>query len=160
MTTNIKRINRVIGLVVIVLSLAVSIPLTIKIFLDGGGPWGFGIVGFPILIPLSFYILFGFTGLIRSEVYQRRAFIITHFVTFAIGATVLFIFSVYPTLLVSIPLLLAVVGLMSHSKYKYYLLLMRLLTILANGLLLKWELDFHRSVPVFQLFQPASTDTP
>lgn len=147
-------------MIVIVLSLAVSIPLTIKIYLDGGGPWGFGIIGFPILIPLSFYILFGLTGLIRADAYQRRAFIVAHSVTFVVGAITLFIFPVYPALLVSIPLLLAVAGLISHSRFKYYLLLMLLLAVVANGLLLKWELDFHRSIPIIQLFEADRADTP
>jgi hypothetical protein len=160
MENKIKLVNSVAGIVVIILSLAVSIPLTIKIYLDEGGPWGFGIIGFPILIPLSFYILFGITGLIRSDIYQRRAFIITHFITFGIGAIVLFIFPVYPTLIVAIPLLLAVIGLISQSQYKYWLFLMMILAVAANGLMLKWEFDFHRSLPIIQLFQYHDVTTP
>lgn len=160
MESKIKLANRIAGIVVIILSLTVSIPLCIKIYLDGGGPWGFGIIGFPILIPLSFYILFGMTGLIQSDLFQRKAFIITHFITFGIGTIVLFVFPVYPALLVSIPLLLAVVGLISHSKYKYYLLLMMVLAVLATGLLLKWELDFHRSIPIIQLFEANEITAP
>lgn len=160
MEQNIKLINAVAGALLILLSLAVSIPLTIKVYIDGGGPWGFGIIGFPILVPLSFYILFGCVGLIRTEMWQRKIFIATHFVTFAVGVITLFIFPVYPALLVSIPLLLAVIGLVSHSKYKYYLLVMLILAIVANTVLLKWELDFHRSVPVVQLFEYRTSDTP
>lgn len=159
MENKIKLTNRIAGIIVIILSLTVSIPLVIKIYLEGGGPWGFGIIGLPILIPLSFYILFGITGVIRSDLFQRKVFIITHFITFGIGAIVLFLFPVYPTLLVSIPLLLAIAGLISHSKYKYYLLLMMILAVLANGLLLKWELDFHRSIPIIQLFESKEIDT-
>jgi hypothetical protein len=158
MNRNIKLINRVVGSTVIVLSLTVSIPLTIKVFLDRGGPWGFGIIGFPILIPLSFYILFGMVGLIRTDELQRKAFIATHFVTFGIGAVVLFIFPVYPTLFVFIPLILAVLGLISHSRYKYFLMFMLLLATIANGVLLKWEFDFHRPVPIIQLFQHEEID--
>lgn len=158
MERSINLINMIAGILVILLSATVSIPLAIKVYLDGGGPWGFGIVGFPILIPLSFYILFGLVGLIRADAYQRKAFIAMHFITFGIGAIVLFIFPVYPTILVSIPLLLAVMGVMSHSKYKYYLLLMLLLAIVANSLLLKWELEFHRSIPIIQLFEPGAAE--
>jgi hypothetical protein len=92
MEQNIKLINAVAGALLILLSLAVSIPLTIKVYIDGGGPWGFGIIGFPILVPLSFYILFGCVGLIRTEMWQRKIFIATHFVTVAVGVITLFIF--------------------------------------------------------------------
>jgi hypothetical protein len=160
MDRNIKLLNSIGGILVILLSFAVSIPLTIKVYLDGGGLWGFGIIGFPILIPLSFYILFGLVGLIRSDAWQRKAFITAQVVTFGIGAIVLFIFPVYPIILVSIPLLLAVLGLISYSRYKYYLMLMLFLAIVSNGLLLKWELDFHRSIPIIQLFEPGATDVP
>ncbi|MFZ6012159.1 MAG: hypothetical protein ACOYXT_17590 [Bacteroidota bacterium] len=139
-------------MVVILLSLAVAIPLTIKVYLDKGGPWGFGIIGFPILIPLSFCILFGLVGLIRSDAWQRKAFMAAHLITFVIGAIVLFIFPVYPALLVSIPLFLALIGLLSRSKFRYCLSLMLFLTMMSNVLLLKWELDFHRSIPIIQLF--------
>lgn len=160
MEDSLKIINTIAGILVILLSLAVSIPLTIKIYIDGGGPWGFGIIGFPILIPLSFYALFGCVGLIRAEALQRRAFIATHFVTFAVGAITLFIFPVYPALLVSIPLALSVIGLFIYSKYKYYLMVMLVLAIVANTVLLKWELNFHRSVPVVQLFESHAAEVP
>jgi hypothetical protein len=143
--------NRIIGGLLIVLSLAVSIPLTLKVYLDGGGTWGFGVIGFPVLIPLSFYILYGVTALIRPDNRQRKAFIACHFISFAASAVSMFMFPVYPTLLVSVPLLLAVFGLMSIGRYKYYLLSMQLFAIIANVVLLKWEFDFHRSLPVIEL---------
>jgi hypothetical protein len=143
--------NRIVGGLLIALSLAVSIPLTLKVYLDGGGTWGFGVIGFPVLIPLSFYVLYGVTALIRPDNRQRKAFIVCHFISFAASAVSMFMFPVYPTLLVSVPLLLAVFGLMSIGRYKYYLLSMQLFAIIANVVLLKWEFDFHRSLPVIEL---------
>jgi hypothetical protein len=142
--------NRIVGGLLIALSLAVSIPLTLKVYLDGG-TWGFGVIGFPVLIPLSFYILYGVTALIRPDNRQQKAFIACHFISFAASAVSMFMFPVYPTLLVSVPLLLAVFGLMSIGRYKYYLLSMQLFAIIANVVLLKWEFDFHRSLPVIEL---------
>jgi hypothetical protein len=151
MEHRIEIVNRIIGGVLIVLSLAVAIPLTVKVYLDGGGTWGFGVIGFPILIPLCFYIFYAITALLRPDVRQRNSFIVSHFISFTASAVSMFMFPVYPTLLVSVPLLLAVFGLMSIGKYKYYLLWMQLLAIAANVLLLKWEFDFHRSVPIVEL---------
>lgn len=37
---------------------------------------------------------------------------------------------------------------------------MLLLAMVANGLLLKWELDFHRSIPIIQLFEADRVDMP
>jgi hypothetical protein len=151
MVRNIDIINKIMGLLAIGVSLAISIPLSIKVQLEGGGTWGFGIIGLPILLSLSAYILFGLTALIKSDRHQRTAFIITHFVSFGTSAIVMFLFPVYPTLLVSIPLVLAVFGLIMYTRYKYYLLAMLLFTLVENIVLLKWELDFHRTVPIIQL---------
>jgi hypothetical protein len=148
----IRLLNMAGGILLIILSLTVSIPLAIKTYLDGGGPWGFGMVGLSILIPLGFYIFFGITALISVDHYQRKAFIVTQLMILGIGVLTLFFFPVYPVFFVGIPLLFAVAGLISRSKYKYYLLLMIVLATLANGLLLKWELDFDRSIPIIQLF--------
>jgi hypothetical protein len=152
MEHRIEIVNRIVGALLIVLSLVVVIPLTIKVYLDSGGTWGFGVIGFPVLIPLSFYIFYGVTALIRPDNRQRSAFVVSHFVSFTVSAVSMFMFPVYPTLLVSVPLLLAVFGLMSIGRYRYYLLLMQLFAIISNILLMKWEFDFHRSVPIIELF--------
>jgi hypothetical protein len=46
--------NKIAGILAVILSLTICIPLTIKTYLEGGGPWGFDMVSLPILIPLSF----------------------------------------------------------------------------------------------------------
>lgn len=140
---------------VIVLSATVAIPLTIKTYRDGGGPWGFGMIGLPILIPLSLYFLFGIAALLKTPERQRQAYIISHLVTFSVGLIILILFPVYPLWLVSIPMILALAGIVSRQRYKAFLVLMIVLGVAANGILLKWELDFHRTLPILQLFQPA-----
>lgn len=147
-------IIRILSVILILLSVTVAIPLTIKTCLDNGGPWGFGMIGLPILIPLSLYILFGFTGIIRTPALQRQLFIISHVVTFCAGLTILIIFPFYPSWLVLFPVILAVAGILSRERYRIFLIVMITFGVVVNTMLLKWELDFHRPVPIVQLFQP------
>lgn len=149
----IQTLNKAAGLLLILLSISVTISLTIKTFVTGGGTWGFGIVGIPILLPLSAYLLFGIAGWINNESLQRKIFITAHLVTLSIGLISLIIFPVYPKAFVLIPLSLAILSMVSKNRFKYFLLLMILLAIVANILLLKWEIDFDRTLPIFQLFE-------
>ncbi len=149
----IQTLNKAAGLLLILLSISITISLTIKTFVTGGGTWGFGVVGIPILLPLSGYVLFGIAGWINNEAVQRKVFITAHLVTLSVGLITLIIFPVYPKAFVLIPLSLAIFGMLSQNKFKYFLLLMILLAIVANILLLKWEIDFNRTLPIFQLFQ-------
>lgn len=148
----IRTATRATSIILIALSLVVAIPLSIMTYQDNGGPWGFGIIGLPILIPLSFYILFGFVGLIRREDYQRKWFVITLGITFLIGMVMLVILPVYPVAIVLVPLVLSAFGMLSHARFKYYLIFMLVLGIAANIMLLKWEVDFNRNLPIIQLF--------
>jgi hypothetical protein len=150
----IQTLNKAAGLLLILLSISVTISLTIKTFVTGGGTWGFGIVGIPILLPLSAYLLFGIAGWINNEALQRNLFIIAHLVTLSIGLISLIIFPVYPKAFVLIPLSLAILSMVRKNRFKYFLLVMILLAIVANILLLKWEIDFDRTLPIFQLFEP------
>lgn len=149
----IQTLNKAAGLLLILLSISVTISLTIKTFVTGGGTWGFGIVGIPILLPLSAYLLFGIAGWINNESLQRKIFITAHLVTLSIGLISLIIFPVYPKAFVLIPLSLAILSMVSKNRFKYFLLIMILLAIVANILLLKWEIDFDRTLPIFQLFE-------
>ncbi|MFN6090617.1 MAG: hypothetical protein ACK47E_17870 [Cyclobacteriaceae bacterium] len=49
----IKSINKWAGAALILLSILVAIPLTIKTICTNGGTWGFGIIGLAILLPLD-----------------------------------------------------------------------------------------------------------
>ena len=150
--------TRLVGIILIVLSLTVSVPLVFITWQEGGGAWGFGIIGLPVLLPLSAYILFGIAAVPRNIARQRKLFIGAHLVTLGTGLTSLYFFPVYPALFVVIPVLLATVGIMSRKRFKLYLLLMISLAIAANLILLKWEFDFGRTLPILQLFE--STDGP
>lgn len=144
---------KVLSIVLLVLSIAVSVPLTVVTWRSGGGPWGFGIVGLPVLIPLSAYLLFGIAGLAKQEVVQREWFIGAHLITLIAGIAGLFMFPVYPVFVAVIPVLLATVGIIDKRHFKALLLLMISLAIVANIVLLKWEVDFHRALPLLQLFE-------
>jgi hypothetical protein len=156
----IKTINKYCGIVSILLSVLVAIPLTIKTIIDGGGPWGFEIISLAILVPLSCYLVFGIAGVLEDEDNQRRMFIVAHILTIVTGIVVHFTFPVFPFWVAFVPLTLAMVGIASHRNFRYFLLLMIVLSLVANVLLLKWELDFGRSLPLLQLFQTADTIAP
>lgn len=147
----IDSITRWSGVILVILSLAVSIPLALHTWKDSGGPWGFGVISLPVLVPLSAYILFGIAGMVRGG--QRSLFVAAHVITLLIGIVAFIIFPVYPVGLTMIPVVLATVGVINKKHGIYYLLLMIVLGVIANLVLLKWELDFGRTVPLLQLFQ-------
>jgi hypothetical protein len=151
----IKTINKYCGIVSILLSVLVAIPLTIKTIIEGGGPWGFEIISLAVLVPLSCYLVFGIAGVLKDDDKQRSVFIVAHVLTIITGIFGYFTFPVFPFWVALVPLTLAVAGIASHRKFQYFLLLMILLSLAANGLLLKWEIDFGRTVPLFELFQPS-----
>lgn len=146
-------LNKAGGVILVVLSFTVAVPLTIKTFETAGGTWGFGIVGIPILVPLSTYFLFGIAGLIsKNDEMQWRIFVAAHIVSVATGLVCLLLFPLLPFVIIFFPAVLAVLGFSGKKYVKYYLFLMIVLAIVANLLLLKWELDFGRSLPLFQFF--------
>jgi uncharacterized BrkB/YihY/UPF0761 family membrane protein len=70
-----QSLNRVLSFIAVFLSISVAIPLTIKVIIEGGGPWGFEVVSLAILIPLSCYLLFGIAGILRDADRQKKVFI-------------------------------------------------------------------------------------
>jgi hypothetical protein len=155
-----KVLNKITGIVSILLSILVVIPLTVKAITEGGGPWGFEIVSLAILVPLSCYLLFGIAGVIANEELQRKYFIAAHILTIVTGVGGYFIFPVYPFWVAIVPIGLAVAGIASHRKFTYFLLVMMGLSIIFNIVLMKWELDFGRTIPLFQLFQASDGFNP
>lgn len=145
------KLSRALGILLVLLSLTVSIPLAVRTWQNQGGPWGFGIVGLPVLLPLGSYILFGIAAFPRQPVRRREFFIGAHLVTLVVGFASFFIFPVYPPALMVIPLALATIGIVSRRHFAFFLVLMITLAIIANFILLKWELDFGRSLPLLQL---------
>lgn len=156
----IKVINKIAGIVSILLSILVAIPLMIKAVIEGGGPWGFEIVSLAILVPLSCYLFFGIAGVLVDEALQRKYFIAAHILTIITGVGGYFIFPVYPFWMAIVPIGLAVAGIASHRKFTYFLLVMMGLAITFNIVLLKWELDFGRTMPLLQLFQASGGVNP
>src|SRR5689334_10427721 len=99
-----KGINKICGVACITLTVLVAIPLTVKTIMEGGGPWGFEIVGLAILVPLSGYFLFGIAGCFQDDEKQRRLFIVAHVVTIITGIMGYFTFPIYPIWVALIPL--------------------------------------------------------
>lgn len=157
---SIQGVNRITGVILILLSSTVVVPLTIKTIETGGGPWGFGIIGLPVLLPLSAYLLFGLAGVVSGDARQRNLFITAHFVTIIVGLGSLLVFPFYPAFFALIPIVLAILGISNKKYFRHYLLAMMFLAIVANILLLKWELDFGRAIPLLQLFQPSGSINP
>lgn len=150
---NLCTINKIAGLILIILSFTIAIPLTIKTIETGGGPWGFGVIGLPILLPLSTYFLFGITGIMnQNEERQRKLFIASQIISFATGIISYTIFPVLPWIVILVPLIVGIVSIANKKNFSYYVAVMIWLPIAANILLLKWEFDFGRTLPLFQLF--------
>ena len=110
-------------------------------------------IGLPLLLPLNCYLLFALVALLKKEENQRKGFMLSHLVTLSVGLIAYFLMPLYPKGILLIPVLLAIFGIFDKARLYYYLLAMILLAIIANALLLKWEFEFHRTVPILQLFQ-------
>ena len=153
-----QRVNRAAAALLILLSLTVSIPLMLKTIILHGGPWGFGMAGLGVLIPLSGYIVFAITPYLASETAQRKMFFSAQALTFAAGTICLMFLPFYPLIIVLVPMLLFGTSLVDRKRYRIYLLISMILAIAANLLFLVWEFDFDRTLPILQLFQPFQND--
>jgi hypothetical protein len=142
---------KTLGLLLILATIAVSIPLLLKTWWTDGGTWGFGMVGVPILLPLSLYIFFGAAAFGGER--QKQLTMLAHILSISAGLTTMLIFPLYPKGVIILPVVLAVLTMLSTNGVKYYLIAMIILGLAANILLLIWELDYGRAVPVLQLFQ-------
>jgi len=152
-----KMINKGAGALLILFSILVAIPLTIKTIVTNGGTWGFGIIGLAILLPLDVYVIFGVAGLLNSQDKQQLLFRIGHLLSVGIGVIGLIIFPLFPFAVAIVPVVLSLFSFLDKKHFRFYLLLMIVLALIANGLLLKWELDFGRAIPFLQLFQTNGT---
>jgi hypothetical protein len=153
-------VNRVLAIVLITLTVVVSAPLSIKTYQEGGGPWGFGVIGLHILVPLCTYILFAVSALLNNKRYQWTTFVAAHLVSLWVGLLAFLIFPILPKSILLVPALLAVVGILNKRRMSLYLCLMLTLGVAANALLLKWEFDFKRTFPIIELFQHITKSEP
>jgi len=145
--------NHVLAVMLVVLTLSVSVPLTISIYQRGGGPWGFGVIGLHVLLPLSAYILFSIAAFIGDPRAGRSMFIVAHIITLCVGLTGFYLFPLLPKTMLLAPLALAVAGIVSRKRFQTLLFIMLLLGIIANIVLLKWEFEFGRTFPIIEIFQ-------
>ena len=146
-------INKILAIMLMLLTVMVGMPLAIKTYIEAGGPWGFGIIGLHVLLPLNAYLLFAISALVTGEKNQWRLFVSGHLVSLCIGLVRFFVFPVLPKALLLIPALLAIISILNRKNLHIYLCLMILLAVIANVVLLKWELDFDRTIPLLELFQ-------
>ena len=150
----IEDVNRIFGIVLILLTLSVGIPLTIQFVISLWGNSGFGIIGPPILLPVNACALFAvITFLERDEDRVRTLFVRSHLITIAAAILGYIVFPKIPIVLIVIPIVLAALGIMDKKDLKYHILTMILLAIIANVILLKWEFDFDRTLPLIELFK-------
>ena len=152
--------NRLLAIIVTVLTMIVSLPLSIKTLQQGGGPWGFGVVGLHILLPLNTYIFFAIPAFLHNKRTQWLAFITAHLVSLAVGITGFVMFPILPKSILLVPISLAAASVIFWKRLPLFLWIMLVLAITANVLLLKWELDFGRSLPIIQIFESVSSVEP
>jgi hypothetical protein len=148
-------ICRALAFLLILLTMIVSIPLSIRTYRDNGGPWGFGIIGLHLLLPLNAYILFAVTALFREGQYQRMMFIGAHAVSLLVGSIAFIVFPILPAWLLLVPALVAMLSIFDRKHFTVYLMVLLILAVVANLILLKWEFDFSRTIPILEIFRSA-----
>jgi hypothetical protein len=139
------------GTILLGLTIAVAIPMTVVTIQSHGGEWGFEMIGLTVLVPLCGYALFGLAGLLRKHYVRRKVFIASHIVSLILGIVYCFVFPIYPVFIVIVPILFAGLGIVDKRNLDYYLVLMQVLGIASNIFLLVGELNDGRTVPVLQL---------
>lgn len=152
--TTLIFVNRVMAITLILLVTMVSLPLTISTYETGGGPWGFGMIGLHVLLPLNAYLVFAIAALVAAEKARWYLFIAGHVISITIGLISFYVFPVLPKVLLLNPALLAIVGILNKKHLNAYLCVMIVLAVVANIVLLKWELDFDRTIPLIDLLKP------
>lgn len=148
------------GWMLIGLSLLVSLPLTLKTIREGGGPWGFEIIGLAVLLPLNGYLIFGVAAIANRTETQRLLFLVGHIFTLICGIAGHLIFPVYPNWITLAPVLLALAGIVSRNNFRLFLVGMIVLASAANVMLLVWEIEFGRTLPLLQWLQDSAEAAP
>lgn len=82
--TTLIFVNRVMAITLILLVTMVSLPLTISTYETGGGPWGFGMIGLHVLLPLNAYLVFAIAALVAAEKARWYLFIAGHVISITI----------------------------------------------------------------------------
>lgn len=151
-------VNRIMAVILLVLVMMVSLPLTIRTYDTGGGPWGFGMIGLHVLLPLNAYLLFAIAAIVAGDKTRWHLFIAAHVISLMIGLVTFYVFPILPKMFLLIPALLATIGILNRRHLHAYLCVMIVLAIIANTLLLKWELDFNRTIPLIELLKPVPNE--
>ena len=150
----IEDVNRVFSIVLILLTLSIGIPLTIQFIITLFGKSGFGIIGPPILFPLNTSVMFAVITFLESDEDRLRTlFVKSHLITIAAALLGYIVYPKIPIVLIVIPFVLAALGALDKKDLKYHILVMMLLAIISNVILLKWEFDFDRTLPIIELFK-------
>jgi hypothetical protein len=146
-------IGKILGGIVIFLSVTVSLPLIMLTIRTQGWTWGFGMAGIPVLLPLSGYLIFGIVPFLRNDDRRITLFLLGHIVVLAFGLGSVLLFHLYPTYLIFPPLILSVLSILDRRRWKFYIVVCMIFCIVLNVLFLKWEFDFGRTLPLMRLFQ-------
>jgi hypothetical protein len=132
MKVTIKLANITVGLTQTILCTLTIIPMTFSIIKSGGGPFSWGLMVLPIVIPLSFSALFGLFGFFyfyQNYEITKRWLRRTHILTGIAGTLSFVIMPIFPALIVSIPLAIWLLETMTKENIGEKLLI-------TNGLIL------------------------
>ena len=99
--------NAIIGPLQTIICLLIIVPLTVSVVRTGGGPFGFGALLLPAIVPLSFSALFGLFGILDYEKNfsnTRKLMAVVHVITAIAGVATFVFMPVFPFAFVAIPI--------------------------------------------------------
>jgi hypothetical protein len=151
-----KTTNKVIGMLVLLVSIVTVIPITIRLFVHHGGAFGLGWLLIPLIIPLCAGTGYGILGVLNERLNDsqlNRRFVMVHLLV-ALAIIVSYIsLPVFPYLLYSLPVFIWVF--IRYRKHVLLLLLLvNLLTLLGGLYLLATDWDNGRKVALIEVFKP------
>jgi hypothetical protein len=111
--------NTIIGLLQTIICLLVIVPFTVSVMRTGGGPFGFGALLLPAVLPLSFAGLFGIYGILDYESNfsrTKRLLVLTHVITAVAGVASFLFIPVFPFAFAAIPIAVMLLAGMSKEN--------------------------------------------
>jgi hypothetical protein len=150
-----KTINRIVGLLVLLVGIVSVIPMTIHLFLHHGGPFGLGWLLIPLIVPLCAGIGYGILAVWNGRFNYTRLnnrFVLVHILV-ALAIIFSYVsFPVFPYLLYSLPIFIWVF--IRYRRHVFALLLLvNLLTLTGGVYLMVTDWNNGRKVALIEVFK-------